>query len=390
MKKIALINQRYGLEVNGGSEYYTRLIAEHLKDAYQVEVLTTKAVDYMTWEDYYKNDLDEINGVTVRRFSVDHPRKQNSFDAINAKVLSRPDHSIEDEKKWAEEQGPYCPELVKYIKEHSNDYDVFIFVTYLYYLTSAALPEVADKSILIPTAHDEPFIYFKMFEKVFKSPKGILFLTDEEKEFVQKRFQNQDILCDTMAVGIEAPKNVSAEGFKSSRNVDNYIIYVGRIDEGKNCHILFKYFEEYKKRNQSNLKLVLMGKSVIPVPERPDILNLGFVSEEEKYNGISGAKALILPSAFESLSISVLESLNLNVPVIVNGDCEVLKGHCIKSNAGLYYHNYFEFEGCLNYLLSHEKEYEQMRDNAREYIDKYFQWNIIVEKFKNIIEKVAQ
>ena len=133
-----------------------------------------------------------------------------------------------------------------------------------------------------------------------------------------------------------------------------------------------------------------MGKSVIPVPERPDILNLGFVSEEEKYNGISGAKALILPSAFESLSISVLESLNLNVPVIVNGDCEVLKGHCIKSNAGLYYHNYFEFEGCLNYLLSHEKEYEQMRDNAREYIDKYFQWNIIVEKFKNIIEKVAQ
>lgn len=101
-------------------------------------------------------------------------------------------------------------------------------------------------------------------------------------------------------------------------------------------------------------------------------------------------KALILPSAFESLSISVLESLNLNVPVIVNGDCEVLKGHCIKSNAGLYYHNYFEFEGCLNYLLSHEKEYEQMRDNAREYIDKYFQWNIIVEKFKNIIEKVAQ
>ena len=48
MKRIALVNQRYGMEVNGGSEYYTRMIAERLANRYEVEVLTTKAVDYTT------------------------------------------------------------------------------------------------------------------------------------------------------------------------------------------------------------------------------------------------------------------------------------------------------------------------------------------------------
>jgi len=47
MKKIAIINQRYGLEVNGGSELYSREIAERLKAKYEVEVLTSCAVEYV-------------------------------------------------------------------------------------------------------------------------------------------------------------------------------------------------------------------------------------------------------------------------------------------------------------------------------------------------------
>ena len=83
MKRIAFVNQRYGLEVNGGSEYYTRLMAERLAKYYEVDVLTTKAVDYTTWKDWYVRDVETINGVTVRRFSVAQERAVD-FDAYNA------------------------------------------------------------------------------------------------------------------------------------------------------------------------------------------------------------------------------------------------------------------------------------------------------------------
>ena len=47
MEKIAIINQRYGLEVNGGSELYSREIAERLNSNYDVEVLTSCAVVFV-------------------------------------------------------------------------------------------------------------------------------------------------------------------------------------------------------------------------------------------------------------------------------------------------------------------------------------------------------
>ena len=53
-KRIAFINQRYGREVNGGSESYTMQMAQHLKAEYEVEVLTSKALTYDKWEDYYE------------------------------------------------------------------------------------------------------------------------------------------------------------------------------------------------------------------------------------------------------------------------------------------------------------------------------------------------
>jgi len=131
-----------------------------------------------------------------------------------------------------------------------------------------------------------------------------------------------------------------------------------------------------------------MGKQVCDIPKSNDIISLGFVSEEDKFNGICAAKCLVLPSKFESLSISVLEAMSLSVPVIVNGVCQVLKGHCTKSNGGLYYMNYFEFEGIIDYIFSHNTEYLQMRLNARKYITDNYEWDAIMKKFENLISSI--
>lgn len=392
MKRIALVNQRYGLEVNGGSEYYSRLIAERLAGEYEVDVITTKAMDYTTWENVYEADVEEIGGVTVRRFPVEKPRAKD-FNQYNGEYLARLAAGKADvgaEKVWFEKQGPYCPAAIDYIRAHKDDYSAFIFVTYLYYLTVMGLPEVADKAVFIPTAHDEPFIRFETFKNIFRAPKAYVFLTDEEKALVQGRFGVRDIPCKVMGTGVDVPCEPDEKAFREKYGVDGeYVVYVGRIDEGKNCPAMFRYFAEYKKRRpDSRLKLVLMGKPVCDIPKRSDILSLGFVSEEDKFGGISGAKALVLPSQFESLSISVLEAMSLSVPVIVNGACEVLKGHCVKSDGGLYYENYFEFEGVLDYIFSHPEEYAVMRSNAKKYIDRNYRWDVIMKNFKEVVESV--
>lgn len=390
MKRIAFVNQRYGREVNGGSEYYTRLIAEHLTSEYEVEVLTTKAMDYTTWEDHYTEDVEDINGVTVRRFSVDKPRNMKTFLKINDVIPINKNRTPEEEQEWMDEQGPFCPKLVEYIRDNADKYDLFIFVTYLYYTTCRGMAEVANKSILIPTAHDEPYIYFSIFEKEFHLPKGIVYLTEEEKEFVQGMFHNEDIPNVVTAVGVDLPPSDCTEEEKQKLPDEPYIIYVGRIEGGKGCGELFSFFENYKKRNPNNVKLVLMGKEVLEIPKHPDIIYMGFVSEELKFEGIKKSMALVLPSYFESLSISVLESLQVSTPVLVNGNCHVLKGHCTRSNAGLYYKNYEEFEGSVNYLERHPEERALMGNNGRLYVSRDYRWDIVVSKLKTLFESAME
>ena len=389
-KKIAIINQRYGLEVNGGSELYSRQIAEKLIAKYDVEVLTSCAVEYVKWSNYYKEGMEQINGVTVRRFKTLHEREPKVFSALDSMMLSNPHIEEEISEQWIEHIGPYCPELVEYVDKHQDEYEAIIVVTYLYYTAVKSIVRIKNKAIFIPTAHQEPFIHFDMYKKVFGAADAYVFLTDEEKDLVHSIFHNEDVPYEVMGVGVEVPEVVDSERFKKKYNLDNYLIYVGRIDEGKDCPRLFKYFLEYKRRVKSDLKLVLMGKAVCDIPKSPDIISLGFVSEEDKFDGIKGAKALILPSKFESLSISVLEAMTLSVPVIVNGICDVLKGHCVKSNGGLYYKNYFEFEGCINYMMEHPEEYAIMCKNARKYVEDYFQWDDIMKKFDSIIERVGK
>lgn len=385
--RIALVNQRYGEEVNGGSEYYTKKLAERLKMLYDVEVLTTKAMDYMTWQDYYDRDTEVINGVTVRRFSV---TRRRSFPAMKVFWLLRkclPFGKAFWEERWMDAQGPYCPGLIRYLETHKDDYAVIIFVTYLYYQTVRGVPAAADRAVLLPTAHDEPYVYMNIFRQTFGLPRGLIYLTPEEKSFVETHFPVSDKPNCVTGAGVDLPELVDNARFREKYRIrSEYLIYVGRIEPGKGCKEMFELFRRYKSaRPGSDLKLVLMGKSIMDIPQSEDIVPLGFVSEEDKFDGICGAQALWLPSQFESLSIVVLEALSLGVPVIVNGKCEVLKGHCARSQAGFWYQSGDEAAAAIDAVLCIEDR-ERISEKARQYIAENYQWDAIVGKIGRLID----
>lgn len=380
--KIAFINQRYGLEVNGGSEYYTRLMAEHLVKYHEVEVLTTKAKDYLTWKNEYEQDTESINGVVVRRFGVKRERNIKSFVWMD-KLRNHLPCKI-TEQLWIKAQGPYVPELTNYIIENKENYDVFIFVTYLYYTTAMGLPVVREKAVLIPTAHDEPYIYFRCYRNIFRSPAGIIYLTPEEKEMVERIFQNGNISNATIGVGVDMPDKVNSSEFREKYGIiGEYFIYAGRVDSSKGCGELFEYYRRYSME-ETEIQLVLIGKQCMEIPELPRMKVLGFVSEKEKYQAIAGSKALILPSHFESLSIAVLEAMKMGIPVVVNGKCEVLKGHCLRSSGGQFYTNYKEFADCLNRLEGNN--YGQMSRNAKKYVEENYAWETIEMQFCQFLQ----
>ncbi|MBP5596544.1 MAG: hexosyltransferase, partial [Pseudobutyrivibrio sp.] len=230
-KKICFVVQRYGLEVNGGAELQCRLFAEHMLEAgYEVHVITTKAVDYMTWKNEYTEDTETINGVVVHRFATEIERKKKKFDFINRIFLTGllPKWA---EKYWFKAQGPYSPELVEYIKENRDNYDAFIFSTYLYYPTVEGMSYVKDKAIFIPEAHEEPMIYLNTLKKVFEMPQAYFFNTDEERVMASKHFNITDIPYEIGGIGIDKISNVSAERFKEKYGLDRYYLYVGRIEQ---------------------------------------------------------------------------------------------------------------------------------------------------------------
>ena len=96
---------------------------------------------------------------------------------------------------------------------------------------------------------------------------------------------------------------------------------------------------------------------------------------------------MLLPSSFESLSLAVLEALAMGVPVLVNGKCKVLRGHCEKSRAGFAYETYDQFEQGLTEILTDDTAYKQMTKMGKRYIEENYNWNKTIETYKKFLEE---
>ena len=390
--KVALVVQRYGLEVAGGAELHARWLAEHLIKYWDITILTTKAKDYVTWKNEYPKDKEIINNVPVLRFSVDQERKMEEFNRFSEKIFSA-SHHPEEEIEWIKKQGPMSSGLLNYLKRNSHQYQAFIFFQYLYAPTYFGLPLVKNKAFLIPTAHDEPTIYLKIFKQVFNWPRGIIPSTPEELALIRRVSQNHQVPACITGIGINLPpKNLInfakiKKKFKLNRP---FLLYMGRIEAGKGCHELFEFFQRYKANHPVELDLILTGKAVMDIPRRKDIKFLGFVSEEEKFSLLAGCQFLINPSQFESLSMIIMEAWLLEKAVLVNGRCQVLKGQCLRSNGGLWYTNYEEFEAMINWLLKHPQARTIMGQNGKKYVQANYSWKIIEAKFLNFIPKILR
>ena len=408
--RIAFIVQRYGAEILGGSEYHCRLIAERLAARNEVEVLTTCARDYVTWKNEYPEGADRVKGVSVRRFAVAHTRDIQAFNKYSDWIFQNP-HTREDELKWLEMQGPWCPALLEYLGRHHKSYDALIFFTYLYAPTVLGLQIDPHRSTLVPTAHDEPAIHLDIYKEMFRLPAAIAYNTEVEKNFLKTTFTVRTVAEETVGCGVDLMQGDVGEGEPPARDAEedvdvlsqlkargtpfrrrhrlqgDFLLYGGRIDPGKGCEELLEYFTSYKEHGGEAL-LVLMGVKLMQLPEVPWVTFAGLLSERERLQALEAATIVVVPSPYESLSLLALEAMAVGTPVLCNGRSDVLVEHCLKSNAGLFYTDREEFIAGAQLLLGDERLRRAMGRNGKEYVKRNYRWDVIMSKYDRLIAAV--
>ena len=187
-ERLALVVPRCGEDALGGAEVLALAMARDLSERYDVEILSTCAADYWTWENEYSAGISEVAGVRVRRFAVDAPRNLAEFNRLSRRVRFRmAATTIDEQEAWMRAQGPYSSDLLRALA--GGTYDSVLFFSYLYATTYFGLPLVGERAILLPLAHDEWPFYFPMWRRFFERVEECIFVSPEERELVQRRFR---------------------------------------------------------------------------------------------------------------------------------------------------------------------------------------------------------
>jgi len=268
-----------------------------------------------------------------------------------------------------------------------------------------------------------------VLKDVFGRAAALCYLTESERQFVQRQFPDRPLLEELTGVGVDIPQQqpyprmpslpdeddvATTETEAESAEVEEdttvrdypahllargsvfrrrhrlhgpIVLYGGRIDPGKGCEELIEYFSSYVKEG-GEATLALMGVKLMALPEEPFIRFAGLLSDNERVQALECATSVVCPSPYESLSLLALEALSVGTPVLVNARSAVLVEHCVRSNAGLWYADRNEFIECLNLLIGDPRLRAELGRNGRDYVRKNYRWDVVLDKYERIFAKI--
>ncbi|MFN0061425.1 MAG: glycosyltransferase [Myxococcaceae bacterium] len=378
--RVGIVVQRFG--TTGGAERHAQLVAERLAADWQLTVLTSCAKDHLTWDNVFPEGEHDEAGLRVHRFRSTASRAMSAFNALSRERFASPiDRAAEEH--WVVAQGPRLPGLYRHLAE-SQDYDAFVFFTYLYAPTVFGLPLVASRSILVPTAHDEPPLKFGVYDDVFGLPRALFCNTPEEADLIRRRFPGHAPIS-VVGVGIDDARGDGAR-FRNARGAARpYLLYVGRLEEGKGVGELVRWHERLWKQDPSAPELFLAGEPAMRLSERPGLRLLGRISETDKADALAGALAAVIPSRFESLSLLALEAFAQGTPIVANQHSEVLVGQAKRSQAGLVYSDFKSFTNALENL---GPQRETLSRNAIRFAQQHA-WPHVLSTYRNAVDRIV-
>ena len=388
--RVSFVVPRYGLEIIGGAENATRMLAEALvaQNSAQVEILTTTAMAIDTWENAYPASNEVLNGVTVKRFAVTSGRTPNFSQATKRTLASPRSQSVGEATEFIRLQGPVSDGLTNAVELCESD--ALVFYPYLYHPTVEGILRGRLPTIMHPAAHQEPVLNLPIFESVFQKVSAVVYHTEAERDLIESHFQVAHKPSLDLGMGFRQFNGIPGDIVtRLGLSRDRYLLCLGRVDAPKGTTLLVNMFNEFKNRNESDLKLVLAGPVSILPNVVDDVLVLGPISEADKAALLSGAIALISPSAFESFSIVLIEAWSYRKPVLVNAACLPTVEQARNSGGGLIFSGYESFEVAIRRIQSDPSLNTFLGNAGYNYVMSRYQWPQLIERYTKFIQKVV-
>ncbi|MDQ3897769.1 MAG: glycosyltransferase family 4 protein [Actinomycetota bacterium] len=387
--KLALVPPRYGADVVGGAETVLREMAAGLAGrGWDVEVLTTCARDHFSWANEYPPGVEKVDDIVVRRFPTVVPASRRERAEHEAGLLAGRRLSLSEQQRWIN-ADLRVPELFHHLLDSVGGYRAVVLGPYMFWTTFAGWQLAPRKSVLLPCAHDEPYVRLDLFRPMFAGVAGLLFHSEPEHELAHS------VVADlaphaVVGSGIHVPEGYDPERVRAKYGIaGRFLLYAGRREGAKGWEQLVDAFARAVVRHDLPFSLVTIGSGPVmpPAGAADRVVDLGFVPDEDRNDLFAAADAYVQPSAHESFSRTIMEAWLAGTLVIGNAASAVVTWHCDRSGAGVTYADEFELEQCLLFLADEPGAAAGVAGNGRSYVLEHYSFPAVLDRVEEALDR---
>jgi glycosyltransferase involved in cell wall biosynthesis len=378
---------RFGNTTVGGAE---RLVGElatrATPEGWSSEMATTCAVNHYTWANELEPGTREEEGVLVRRFDVG-PRNGLRYEQLHPAIISG-EALYDEELEWLA-HSVWSPGLQDFLRDHVDEYDLALFAPYFFGTTVWGAQIAPQQSALVPCLHDEPYARLQTIRRLLTSVRGCVFNSEAEERLTRTISPVRE--SGVVGMGFDRPDGPPASSFAARRGLGPYVLYAGRIEEGKRVDVAVEYAMRHADERPDAPRLVLIGSGTYEPPEEAlgVVFSAGFLDEEERRAAYAEALALVNPSHMESFSIVLMEAWLEGTPALVAEGSDVLREHVEHSGGGLTFDSYENYRDAVDELLDDPARRGDLGNQGRAYVEESYSWPSVSERLQETLERLA-
>jgi glycosyltransferase involved in cell wall biosynthesis len=235
--------------------------------------------------------------------------------------------------------------------------------------------------------HDEIYARLEVLRPVLADPALVWFLSGPEHSLAH-RLGPVGPKHSVTGAGVPVPCRYDPAGFRKKHQLERpFVLYAGRREQEKGTGLLIEAFAAAVRDGDLDMDLVTIGKGEladlgVPMPSGRRVIDLGFVSDEERNDAFAAATAYVQPSRMESFSRTIMEAWLAGTPVVALADSEVVAWHCRRSGGGLTFSDATELAEQLGVIVSQPEVACEMAAAGRRYVLENYTWPTVLDRME--------